>query len=452
MARKYFGTDGVRDKANRGLLTPEQVLALSRALGEVIRGHGSGAAPRVGLGGDTRVSLHMIRAAVTAGLTSTGCHVVDFGVLPTPALAFLTRTRGLDLGIMISASHNPMEDNGIKVFGPDGYKLPDALEDAVEERLGEERALHARPVGADLGRVTEDRTGLEEYMTHLLGFFQELRPRGLKVAVDCANGAAWKTAPEVFTRLGAKVVVMANAPDGTNINAACGAVHPDRLCGLVTAEGCDLGVALDGDGDRSIFADASGRRVDGDHVMAFTAPWMKGRGRLREDTVVTTVMSNLGLERALEAEGIRLERTRVGDRHVTARMKEGGFSLGGEQSGHIIFGEENHYTGDGLFTALKVLEVMTDTGRSIAELAAAMQPYPQVLVNVTVRSKPPLDTFPRVREAVQAAKDALGREGRVLLRYSGTEPLARVMVEGRDAGKVNRLAEAIAAAIRKEIA
>ncbi len=452
MSKRCFGTDGIRGKANRGFLRPSVILRISQALGEVLKSRDGGETHRVGLGGDTRISLDMIRAAVTAGLTSLGSHVIDFGVLPTPALAYLTRARGLDMGIMISASHNPMEDNGIKVFDADGFKLPDWVERRVEALADPKEDWTPRlPEGAGLGRASTDETGLSDYMTYLLSFFKELRLEGFKVAVDCANGATWNMAPEVLNRLGAKVVVLANDPDGTNINRDCGSIHPKRLGERVRTEGCDLGVALDGDGDRSLFVDRTGCVQDGDHVMAFLAVWMKKQGRLDGSTVVATTMSNRGLERARHREGITLERTDVGDRYVTARLREGDFSLGGEQSGHIIFGKENHYTGDGVFTALKVLKVMVETGQSLEELSSIMTSYPQVLLNVKVHSTPPFEELDPVLQRTREAEAALGEEGRVLLRYSGTEKLARVMVEGRDSGQVSRLAESIAAAIMREI-
>lgn len=451
MANKYFGTDGIRDMANAGLLKPSVILELSQAFGEILRRRSPANRHCVGLGGDSRISLDMIRAAIVAGFTSMGSDVVDFGILPTPALAYLTRTRALEMGVMISASHNPMADNGIKVFDADGFKLPDEVEQEVERLLEDPNWEPDLPTGGGLGRVRKDSTGLEEYMTHLLGFCKGVSLDNLKVAVDCANGATCKMAPEVLTRLGAKVVVMANDPDGTNINLDCGSLYPKRLSELVVSEGCDLGVALDGDGDRSQFIDASGRILDGDHIMTALALRMKEQDRLNGSTLVATVMSNIGLEAALKKTGIRVERTPVGDRHVTARLKEGGYSLGGEQSGHIIFGEENNYTGDGTFTALKVLKVISETGRDLADLASVMVPFPQILINVEVSRKPPLEEMPSVAEEIRRAEALLGDEGRILFRYSGTERLARVMVEGRDGAQVESLAQSIADKVQSEI-
>lgn len=452
MKKRYFGTDGIRDVANTGNLKPAVLLRLSQALGEVMAAKTREGCPgRVGLGGDTRISYDMIRSTLTAGFTSLGWEVVDFGVLPTPALAHLTRSRGLGLGVMISASHNPMADNGIKVFDGQGFKLPDEKEKEVEALIDDPAWKPNHPIGAALGCAVEDRTGQEEYMTHLLSFFKGLNLGKYKVAVDCANGADWKLAPEMLARLGAKVVVMANDPDGTNINLECGAVCPGKLAELVVSEKCHLGFALDGDGDRCQFVDANGALLNGDHVLAMAALEMEKRGALNRSTVVATTMSNLGLERALEAAGIRLVRTEVGDRYVTARLREDKLSLGGEQSGHLIFGEENHYTGDGVFTALKVLKIVEESGKSLQALASVMQEYPQVLINVAVSSKPPFEEIPAVQEKMEEVVSALRGEGRVILRYSGTEKKARIMVEGSNLDRVKAYAGSLAETVRKEI-
>ncbi|MHC4941915.1 MAG: phosphoglucosamine mutase [Planctomycetota bacterium] len=452
MKKKYFGTDGIRDVANAGNLTPQNVLRISLALGETIRLESPGKKSyRIALGGDTRISYHMIRAAITSGFTSLGWDVTDFGVLPTPALAHLTRSRNFDAGIMISASHNPMEDNGIKVFNGEGQKLSDEVEHQVEAKADDASWQPGLPTGAGLGRVQEEPSGWEEYMTHLLGFFKGVNLGKLKVAVDCANGASWKLAPEILSRLGAKVVVMANDPDGTNINRECGSMHTEKLAGLVKAEGCHAGFALDGDGDRCQFVDGRGRALNGDHLMAFTARQMQEEGILAQCTVVATIMSNLGLELSLKEAGILLVRTQVGDRYVTARMREEGFSLGGERSGHILFGKENDYTGDGVFTGLKVLKIMAATGRSLEDLASVMQEFPQVLLNVEVSRKPPFENLPAVMELVRDAESRLGEEGRVILRYSGTEKKARVMVEAKEASQVKTIAEDLVTVIKKEI-
>jgi phosphoglucosamine mutase len=451
MANKYFGTDGIRDVANSGNLTPERILRTAQGLGALLRETPSRERPRVGIAADTRVSCGMIFSALTAGLTSLGVDVVDFGVLPTPALAFLTRARTLAMGIMISASHNPMADNGIKVFHSDGFKLSEELERPVEMMIDGDAPEPSLPNGAGIGRVVGDSTGFNDYVASMVDRFAGGMLEGLTLAVDCANGAAWKTAPEILTRLGARINVMANAPNGTNINESCGSLHTGALRELVLAEGCDAGVALDGDADRSIFVDGAGEVRDGDAVMALMGMWLKAKGKLADDTVVATVMSNMGLEVALREKGIRLERTPVGDRHVSERLKAGAFSIGGEQSGHIIFGADNNYTGDGVYTALRVFQCMAETGRPLQELLSGVERYPQVLINVPVASTPPLDTLPSVMKRVGEAESVLGERGRVLLRYSGTEKKARVMTEGPDEALVTKLAESIAEAVRSEI-
>lgn len=443
----------MRGVANAGNLTPTVIFRLSQALGRMLREESTSDQQKfsVGMGGDPRISYDMIRSALCAGFTSLGCDVKDFGILPTPALAHLTRAHRLDLGLMISASHNPVVDNGIKVFDGQGVKLSDELEFSVEQSMDDPGRAPDLPVGVALGRVMIDSDGLEEYLIHLMGFFRGMSLQNLKVAVDCANGAACRLAPEILHRLGAKVVVMANDPDGTNINLDCGSVYPARLAELVKSEGCDMGFALDGDGDRCQFVDASGHILNGDPIMAFLALHMQRQNQLNQDTLVTTIMSNIGLELALKPAKIRLVRTDVGDRHVCARLRADDLSLGGEQSGHIIFGKENCYTGDGVFTGLKVLQVMIETGKSLADLASVMIDYPQVLINVDVTRKPPFEELPQVMEAVREVDRKLAEEGRVILRYSGTERKARVMVEGPDGPDVQRFAQAIAQAVKDAI-
>ena len=472
MANKYFGTDGIRDEANRGALVPSTILKVGQCVGALLNESCAAERPRVGIGADTRISGSMINCALCAGLVSVGADVIDFGVLPTPALSYLTRARGLGSGIMISASHNPMADNGIKIFHSDGFKISDAFEKRLEAmidgfdfpeiddpdlpeiddpdlpEIDDPDLPGALRTGAAVGRVTVDHSGFEDYVSFMVDRFEGGMLRDFKVAVDCANGATWKSAPEILKRLGAKITVMANAPNGTNINEQCGSVHPHSLRELVLAEKCDAGMALDGDGDRCILIDNTGKVVDGDMVMAGLGIWLKSKGALSHDTVVATVMSNIGLAAALRREGIHLERTSVGDRYVTARMQEGDFSLGGEQSGHIIFGRENNYTGDGAYTALRLFEAVVESGLSLAEFVSGMETFPQILINVPVTRKLPLDEMPAVVERINAAETVLGEEGRVVVRYSGTEPKLRVMIEGRDQDEVNGLAESIADAVR----
>ncbi len=456
MAGKYFGTDGIRDEANTGNLTVAKIVRVAQSLGVILQaqadsGGDRAGKPKVGIAADTRISKDMIRSALCAGLNSMGVNAIDFGVLPTPGLAYLTPKRSLDLGIMISASHNPMEDNGIKVFGSDGGKLSGDLEYLLEEQIDCGELRTDLFLGGKVGTVRSDPTGIDEYVSSLVNAFDPHMLKNTTVALDCANGATWKAAPEVFSRLGARINVMANAPTGTNINEKCGSVHPGALCELVTTEKCDIGVALDGDGDRSIFVDSRGDVVNGDAVMASLGIRMKEKGTLAHDTVIATVMSNIGLDVALREHGIGLERTPVGDRHVTERLRSGGFSLGGEQSGHIIFGSEINYTGDGIFTSLKMLEAMVETGRPVHEMTGTMRNYPQVLINVPVTRKPPVEELHEVLARVKEAEEDLGDEGRVVLRYSGTEKKMRVMTEGPDSTMVERLAESIADAVRAEI-
>ncbi len=451
MANKYFGTDGIRNVANSGALVPSTILKVGQCVGALLQESAPAERPRVGIGADTRVSGCMIRTALCAGLTSVGVDAVDFGVLPTPALAYLTRARGLGSGIMISASHNPMADNGIKIFHSDGFKISDDSENLLESMIDAPDIPTALRTGGAVGKVMDDPSGFEEYVSYMVDRFESGMLRDLKVAVDCANGATWKSAPEILKRLGAKITVMANAPNGTNINDQCGSVYPESLRDLVLAEKCDVGMALDGDGDRCILIDNEGELVNGDKVMAGLGIWLKTKGALNHDTVVATVMSNIGLAAALRREGIDLERTSVGDRFVTACMQEGDYTLGGEQSGHIIFGRDNNYTGDGAYTALRLFEALCESGTSLAEFVSTMETFPQVLINVPVKRKPPLDEMPAVVERIAAVEALLAEEGRVVVRYSGTESKLRVMIEGRDQDQVNELAGSIADTIRTEI-
>jgi phosphoglucosamine mutase len=448
MARKLFGTDGIRGKANEEPMTAETALRVAMAAGHrFTRG-----AHRhlVVIGKDTRLSNYMIEPAMQAGFTAMGMDVVLVGPMPTPAVAMLTRSLRADLGVMISASHNLFEDNGIKLFGPDGYKLSDEVEAEIEELT--ENGLREHLVDSDkLGRARrlDDASGRYiEFVKH--SFPRGLRLEGLKVVVDCANGAAYKVAPRVFHELGADVVPMAISPDGTNINRDCGATATDALRQQVVAHGADLGVALDGDADRVILCDETGAVVDGDQLMGLTARSWQAAGRLTGGGVVATVMSNLGLEKYLETIGLRLERTQVGDRYVLERMRSGGFNLGGEQSGHIILSEYST-TGDGLIAALQVLAAKVESGAPMSELAQVFTPYPQVLKNVRVSGTEAMDA-PEVLAAVKAGETKLNGEGRILMRPSGTEPLIRVMAEGLDATLVTAVVDDIIDAITRTVA
>jgi phosphoglucosamine mutase len=446
---RLFGTDGVRGLANADL-TPELALGLAVGAAHVLGDAGAfeGHRPTAVVGRDPRASGEMLEAAVLAGLTSAGVDVSLVGVLPTPAIAYLTASRGADLGVMLSASHNPMPDNGIKLFARGGVKLADDLEDAIEAHLGEP---WDRPTGAAIGRVVDAHDEARDaYVEHLLATLA-VRLDGLKVVVDCAHGAASTVAPDLLRRAGAEVVAIAADPDGLNINDGVGSTHLDGLAAAVVAHGADIGIAHDGDADRCLAVDASGAVVDGDQILAVLALALRESGALVGDTVVGTVMSNLGFKIAMEREGVRLIETAVGDRYVLEAMREGGCALGGEQSGHVIIAAHGT-TGDGLLTALQVLGRMAATGRSIEDLAGVMERMPQVLVNVSGVDRRLLAGSDEVAAAVSAAEAELGDRGRVLLRPSGTEPLVRVMVEAPTAEVARAVAEQLAAVVRTALA
>ncbi|QDP95585.1 phosphoglucosamine mutase [Microlunatus elymi] len=446
---RLFGTDGVRGVANADL-TAELALDLSVAAAHVLgeAGELARARPIAVVGRDPRASGEFLEAAVIAGLASAGINVVRLGVLPTPAVAHLTGSTAADLGVMISASHNPMPDNGIKFFARGGAKLDDALEDAIERRLGES---WARPTGAGVGRVTYQPELVDGYVDHLVNSAGDgAGLDGIHVVVDCANGAAHRTAAATYGRLGAKVTTINAEPDGININDGAGSTHIESLQKRVVAEGADLGIALDGDADRCLAVDAEGTAVDGDQIMAILAIGLQELGRLSGDTLVATVMSNLGLTQAMSKYGITVEQTKVGDRYVLETMRAGGFSLGGEQSGHVVLAE-HATTGDGVLTGLHLMQRMAVSGRSLAELAAVMERLPQVLVNVRDVDKNRTDTAPAVVEAVAAANAELGDSGRVLLRPSGTESLVRVMVEAPSADQAQAVANRLAHIVRTSL-
>jgi phosphoglucosamine mutase len=437
---RLFGTDGVRGLANVDL-TAELALDLSVAAAHVLGEAGAfeGHRPRAVVGRDPRASGEFLEAAVVAGLASAGVDVVRLGVLPTPAVAYLTGATGSDLGVMLSASHNPMPDNGIKFLARGGIKLDDQIEDAIEARMGEG---WQRPTGAAVGRVLDDSQGFETYVSHLVRSAPN-RFDGLKVVVDCANGAASLTAPEALRRLGAEVVTCASSPDGLNINLNCGSTHMDGLRRAVVGYGADLGIALDGDADRCLAVDSTGELVDGDQILAVLALAMRDSGRLSNDTVVATVMSNLGFVQAMVRERIAVEQTKVGDRYVLEAMKAGGHKLGGEQSGHVIL-SDHATTGDGTLTAVMLLARVAQIGKSLRDLAGVMTRLPQVLVNVPNVDKNRAGTDVDVQAAVAAATARLGGTGRVLLRPSGTEPLVRVMVEAESSDTADEVAHDLA--------
>jgi phosphoglucosamine mutase len=422
MAR-LFGTDGVRGLANADL-TPELALSIAASAARVLAEHDRSHRPVAVVGRDPRASGEMLEAAVVAGLTSAGADVLRAGVLPTPAVAYLVSALGADVGVMISASHNPMPDNGIKLFAAGGHKLPDAVEDEIEQKLGDR---DHRPTGAGIGRVRDIEDAEGQYVQHLLKVTPH-RLDGLKVVVDCANGAASVAAPDAYRRAGAEVVEIHTTPDGLNINDDCGSNHVAKLRAAVVEHGADLGIAHDGDADRCVAVDADGNDLDGDQVMAVLALGMKESGELTDNTLVATVMSNLGLHLAMREHGIALKTTAVGDRYVLEELRAGGFALGGEQSGHVIL-PAHATTGDGLLTALRLMARVAETGKPLAELANVMRRLPQVLINVVVGDKAAVAKDAAVKEAVAAVEAELGDTGRVLLRPSGTEQLVRVMVE-----------------------
>ena len=440
-----FGTDGVRGRANEGHMTAGTALALGAAAGRHFRRDGGARIHRVVIGKDTRLSGYMFETALTAGLASTGMHVLQLGPVPTPAVGYLVRSMRADLGVMISASHNPAEDNGIKFFGPDGFKLSDEDEAAMARMV----ETGVEPVdAAEIGRVKRVDTGAGRYVEAVKRAVPAgMSFDGLKVVVDCANGAAYKVAPEALWELGATVVSLGVSPDGTNVNKGCGSTHTGPLQEAVVAHGADLGIALDGDADRVILVDENGLVGDGDQIMGlFAARWAE-EGRLAKGTLAATVMSNLGLERFLAAKGLHLHRTKVGDRHVVEALRAHGWNLGGEQSGHIVM-TDHATTGDGLLAGLQFLAEMVRTGRPASELLRSFEPVPQVLENVRYAAgSRPLDAD-EVKEAIRAAEARVADRGRLLIRASGTEPLIRVMVEHEDEGEMRAVAGEVAEAVR----
>lgn len=421
---KYFGTDGVRGVANQEL-TPELAYKLGRYGGYVLTKETN--RPKILIGRDTRISGHMLEGALAAGLLSIGAEVMRLGVISTPGVAYLTKALGADAGVMISASHNPVEDNGIKFFGPDGFKLTDATENEIEQLIDQQEDTLPRPIGGDIGQVNDYFEGGQkyiQYLKHTIDFDFE----GLHIALDCANGATSSLAPHLFADLEADISTIGTSPDGLNINDGVGSTHPETLRDFVLEKQADIGLAFDGDGDRLIAIDEKGNFVDGDQIMYICAKYMNEKGRLRHQTVVSTVMSNLGFYKAIETIGIRSDKTAVGDRYVMEEMRKTGYNLGGEQSGHIIFLDYNT-TGDGMLSALQLVNIMKETEKPLSELACEMKKYPQVLKNVKVIDKNKVFTNNYIQEVINEVEQEMGDQGRVLVRPSGTEPLIRVMVE-----------------------
>ncbi|HUV03885.1 MAG TPA: phosphoglucosamine mutase [Armatimonadota bacterium] len=442
---KLFGTDGVRGIANTEL-SALLALKLGSASAYVLRQKHEGA--KMLIGRDPRISGDILESAMASGICSLGVDVYLAGVVPTPGVAFLSQMMHADAGIVISASHNPMRDNGIKFFGSDGCKLPDEVEAEIEDQVEKFDKL-PRPEGAGVGRMYRAHELVDSYLDHL----RQMLPRrlgGMKIVLDCANGAVYDLAPRLFSELGAQVTATNNQPDGLNINANCGSLHPEALQELVLKKSAQIGMAFDGDGDRAILVDEKGKLVDGDHVMLICARQLAGKGRLPGRAVVATVMSNIGLELALARDDIALLRTQVGDRYVSDEMRRTGAAIGGEKSGHIIFAE-HATTGDGMVTALQILDIMLETGKPLSELAAQMEEFPQLLINVPVKKKDGWDAVPEIVSAVKAGEERLSGRGRVFVRASGTERLIRVMAEGPDLAELEEITGDICSAVKRAL-
>ncbi len=447
--RRLFGTDGIRGVANIHPMTTEMAMQLGRGTAYIFkhqkRRH------RILIGKDTRLSGYMIENALVAGICSMGVDVLLVGPLPTPGIAFLTSSMRADAGIVISASHNPFQDNGIKIFSGDGFKLPDQLENQIEELIFSDRIDSLRPTATDIGKAFRVEDAVGRYVVYLKNSFpKNYDLEGIKVVLDCAHGAAYRVAPAVFEELGAKVIAMGVDPNGENINSGCGSLHPGVVTEVVKQTHADIGISLDGDADRSIFSDELGNVVDGDQIMAFCADHLKKANQLKQNTLVATVMSNLGLDLAMKARGIRVNRAQVGDRYVVEEMVRGGYNFGGEQSGHLIFLDYNT-TGDGILTALQVLAVMRREGRKLSELASIFKPLPQTLINVAVKQKKDPCGIPEFDSLLKKIQGKLRDRGRLLVRPSGTENLIRIMVEGEDGEEIVAYAEEMAECIRRNL-
>jgi phosphoglucosamine mutase len=448
-SQRLFGTDGVRGEANVYPMTAEVAMQLGRALAYLIRNGPH--QHRVIIGKDTRLSGYMIEQALAAGITSMGVDVWLTGPLPTPGISNLTTSMRADAGAVISASHNPYQDNGIKFFWRDGFKLPDETEAKIEELLSSGAIDAIRPTADKIGRAFRLEDARGRYIVFLKATFpRELTLEGMTIVVDCANGAAYKTAPAVLEELGAKVIALGVSPDGKNINEKCGALHPEGLARAVVEHGAHLGLALDGDADRLIVVDEKGKVVDGDAIMAICTGELVAREQLKKKTLVSTVMSNIGLERAVARWGVKVARTRVGDRYVVEEMRKHGYNLGGEQSGHLLF-LDHATTGDGTLAALQLLAVMCRQGKPLSELASIFEPVPQTLVNVVVKQKRELGELPEVMKVIHGVEQKLGSEGRVLVRFSGTEPKVRILIEGENAARNEAYAKEIAEALSQAL-
>ncbi len=449
--KRLFGTDGIRGTANQFPITPDLVMKVGQAMGHILRRRPSrNKHPKVVIGKDTRLSGYMVENALTSGLNSMGVHVQLVGPLPTPGIGFLTRNMRADAGVVISASHNPYQDNGIKIFGPDGYKIPDSMEREIEDLVGTD--LNGSLAGSlDIGRSKRIDDADGRYVVYAKNSFPlEYTLDGLRIVLDCANGAAYNVAPAIFGELGAEIILQGNAPNGFNINDKSGALYPARVAEAVTQYRADVGISLDGDADRVVMVDEKGHIVNGDHILAVCATHLAQRGQLPHNTIVATQMSNFGLDKVMREHGVSVVRTNVGDKYVVEEMRRGGYVLGGEQSGHIIF-LEHTTTGDGCIAALNVLAVMKRTGLRLSELSAKMEDVPQVLINTRVRRREELDRIPGYLETVAAIEKELDGVGRLFVRFSGTEPVVRVLVEGPDRVAIGRYAEEIATLLEKQL-
>ncbi len=447
--RKLFGTDGVRGIANTYPMTTEMALQIGRATAYIFKN--SCRRHKILVGRDTRVSGPMIESALISGICSMGVDVISIGALPTPAISFLTSNMRADAGIMISASHNPFHDNGIKIFSGEGLKLPDEMEERIENLIGSEELEQNLPTGEAIGNVTFINHADGRYIVYLKSSFpKNLNLTGLKIVIDCANGAGYKVAPLILEELGAQVIPIFTKPNGRNINLNCGAMHPEVISEEVKKHEADIGIALDGDADRVIFSDEKGNKIDGDHIMAICALDLKAEKKLRKNTVVATVMSNMGFEIAMRSAEIQVIRTQVGDRYILEEMIRKGYNFGGEQSGHLIF-FDHATTGDGILSALQVLAIMKKRGKSLSELSRIMKTLPQLIINVPVSSRKDLDRIPAVKKCIQTAESRLDGKGRVLVRYSGTQSICRVMVEGPSRKEISAIAETLADVIKASL-
>jgi phosphoglucosamine mutase len=446
---KLFGTDGIRGVANIYPMTPEMVLNVGKATAHVFKKKCGKKKPEFVIGKDTRLSGYMIENALISGIVSVGADVLLVGPIPTPAIAHLTKSLNADAGIVLSASHNPAEDNGIKIFSGDGYKLPDDVEDEIEKYVLSEKVRTEHVKGGLIGKAHRVDDAKGRYIEFAKASVKSMSLKGLKIVLDCANGAAYNTAPHILSELGAEVIVLNDRPDGLNINLDCGALHPEKMIEVVKKEKADIGIALDGDADRVIVCDEKGRSVDGDHIIAICAIDMKEKGALRKNSVVVTIMANKGFDIAMEKKRIKIVKTKVGDRYVVDEMRKKGYVLGGEQSGHIIFSDYTT-TGDGVISALQLLRVMKERGSKLSKLAECMKSLPQVLVNVVVKEKKDINKL-EVNNNIESAESKLGRKGRVLVRYSGTQNLCRIMIEGENKREIQKMANDIAKNMKKEI-